>query len=315
METELGAPSHAMPDKDKYIVRVAIPTFYHDHGQIYCSWAYNILTSGHLSAMLQSSITAWLQKPASVKKAASASDTFSHSRVAPLLPTQGTTSTPDHVSAEVVPEADEIVEDDAVEVDVVEDVIFTKAFALKPLPPNVDLVPLTDELMPAFKRLLALTLPIAYPPAFFAETMTEPHHSITLMAVWHSSPVDKDSDSAAEKPRLVGAIRCRILPSSNLYISTIGLLSPYRSHGIATHLLHRIAVKASKEHGVKCITAHVWEANEEGLEWYKKRGFEIIGREDRYYGKLRPSGAVLVRKWIGIRDLLGNADGSNGPKK
>lgn len=180
-----------------------------------------------------------------------------------------------------------------------------RLFSTPPLPNNVQLAPLTEELMPSFKRILSLTLPVAYPTAFFTESMYEPFHSITLMALWHPDPVDDaPRGSSAEKPRLVGAIRCRILPSANLYISTISLLAPYRSHGIATHLLQKVAVTAVQLHGVRCVTAHVWEANEDGLEWYKKRGFDVIGKEDAYYHKLKPQGAILVRKWIGVADLL-----------
>ena len=178
-------------------------------------------------------------------------------------------------------------------------------FALRPLPINVELVPLTAELISAFKRLNALTLPIAYPESFYKETMTEPHHSITLVALWHAAPLRHgSSDAQPEQPLLVGAIRCRILPSMQLYISTIGVLAPYRSHGIAMHLLQVIVRRAVELHGVRCVTAHVWEANEEGLEWYKKRGFETLGKEDGYYRKLRPQSAFLVRKWIAVGDLL-----------
>ena len=138
--------------------------------------------------------------------------------------------------------------------------------------------------------------------------MTEPHHSITLIALWHSDPTDAISSQDKAPPRLIGAIRCRLLPSSQLYISTIGILSPYRTHGIAMHLLQAVVKKAVAEHGVKCVTAHVWEANEEGLEWYKKRNFETLGKEDAYYRKLKPTGAFLVRKWIGVGDLLGNGE-------
>lgn len=136
--------------------------------------------------------------------------------------------------------------------------------------------------------------------------MAEPNLSITIVALWHSSPSQASgSDVATEAPRLVGAIRCRLLPSSQLYISTIGILAPYRSHGIAMHLLQAVVKKAVDLHSVRCVTAHVWEANDEGLDWYKKRNFEILDKEEAYYRKLKPQGAHLVRKWIGVGDLLG----------
>ncbi|KAJ4311394.1 hypothetical protein N0V94_007962 [Neodidymelliopsis sp. IMI 364377] len=201
-------------------------------------------------------------------------------------------------------------------------------FALRPLPPNVELAPLTHEHLDAYKRLNALTLPIPYPESFYKETMTEPHNGITLVALWHSSPnnarvavgldasrfdqhmskatLELEAEEQA-KPRLIGAIRCRLLPSSQLYISTVGILAPYRTHGIAMHLLQSIVKKAVAEHGVRCVTAHVWEANEEGLEWYQKRKFEVLGKEETYYRKLNPKGAFLVRRWIGVGDLLGES--------
>lgn len=57
---------------------------------------------------------------------------------------------------------------------------------------------------------------------------------------------------------------------------------------------------------VKEIYAHVWEANEEALEWYVKRGFEV-GEEvvEGYYRKLRPSGARVVRRRVGVEDWVG----------
>jgi ribosomal protein S18 acetylase RimI-like enzyme len=72
------------------------------------------------------------------------------------------------------------------------------------------------------------------------------------------------------------------------------------------HLLQAVVKRAVELHDVKSITAHVWEANEEGLEWYKKRNFEILEKEEVYYRKLKPQGAFLVRKWIGVGDLLGS---------
>ncbi|KAF2029071.1 hypothetical protein EK21DRAFT_68424 [Setomelanomma holmii] len=190
----------------------------------------------------------------------------------------------------------------------VEKAAIPQLFALRPLPPNVELVPLTDELLPAYKRLNALTLPVAYPESFYKETMTEPYLGITLVALWHSMPSQTSNGGlSSDPPRLVGAVRCLLLPSSQLYISTIGILAPYRAHGIAMHLLQGVVRRAVELHSVKSVVAHVWEANEEGLEWYRKHSFEVLEKEDTYYRKLRPQGAFLVRKFIGVGDLLGGA--------
>ncbi|KAJ4356285.1 uncharacterized protein N0V89_004316 [Didymosphaeria variabile] len=247
--------------------------------------------------MLQSSITAWLKKPAIVMKADQPPPAPASTPV-PFAHAQPTVSGPEPNSAPTVDSAS----------GPSPKLPTAPLFSTPPLPDNVELAPLTQELIPSFKRILNLTLPVSYPAVFFTESMEEPFHSITLMALWHAAPADGTPLASIEKPRLVGAIRCRILPSANLYISTISLLAPYRSHGVATHLLQRIVAKAVEVHGVRCVTAHVWEANEDGLEWYKKRGFEIIGKEDAYYHKLKPQGAFLVRKWIGVADLLAHPD-------
>ncbi|KAF2005253.1 hypothetical protein P154DRAFT_356328 [Amniculicola lignicola CBS 123094] len=248
--------------------------------------------------MLQSSITAWLKKPAAVTQPEAPPSPASLANTAsPTGPTSPPSPPPPaHLILDVAREEYETPLTHGLETPPL-----PKRFSLPPLPANVELVPLTEDLVPAFKRLNALTLPMAYPASFYKEAMTEPHHSLTLMALWHSTPLaDAPPSDTVEKPRLVGAIRCRILPSSNLYLATLCLLAPYRSHGIATHLLYNMAAKASKLYELKWITAHVWEGNEDGLEWYSKRGFEAIGEEDGYYRKLRPSTAVLVRKPIGV---------------
>jgi len=116
-----------------------------------------------------------------------------------------------------------------------------------------------------------------------------------------------------KRPLLVSAIRCRILPTPShepasertLYISTLCTLSPYQSHGLASHLLSLITARAVKKYGVTSVTAHVWEANEEARIWYKGRNFEECGSEEGYYRKLRPTGAVAVRRGVAVGDLLG----------
>lgn len=51
--------------------------------------------------------------------------------------------------------------------------------------------------------------------------------------------------------------------------------------------------------------AHVWEASEEALKWYMKRGFVVEEEIIRgYYRRLKPGGARVVRMM-----LLGEGDG------
>lgn len=136
--------------------------------------------------------------------------------------------------------------------------------------------------------------------------------------------------------KVVGGIQCRLEPlpcpppitppttstaqppppqqqSHNLYIQTLAILSPYRSLGLATALLDAIISTALTHYprqniNVREIYAHVWEANEEALEWYVKRGFEV-GEEvvKEYYRKLKPSGARVVRRRVGVGDWVGVA--------
>lgn len=90
-----------------------------------------------------------------------------------------------------------------------------------------------------------------------------------------------------------------------LYISTLVLLPSYRSYGIATHLLAQVLSRAIEAYGVTAVTAHVWEANEEGRTWYRARRFEECGLVEGYYRKLRPQEAVLVRRPVKVGDWAG----------
>ena len=184
------------------------------------------------------------------------------------------------------------------------------------LPPNVELRECRKEDIKSFKRLNSLLLPIPYADSFYREIMEDEITSkITLMALWHDDSKKDESD----KGILVGAIRCRLLsqlpgvtPSSQrkdgpmLYLSTLVLLSPYRGHGIAAKMLEVLIKRAVNDYGIASVGAHVWEANEEGLAWYRKRGFKEVGRELDYYRKLDPTSAVVMMKEIGVMDMVGD---------
>ena len=59
------------------------------------------------------------------------------------------------------------------------------------------------------------------------------------------------------------------------------------------------------------IYAHVWEANEDALVWYAKRGFLVEEAiMEGYYRRLRPSGARIVKRKVGVEDWLRAKEGN-----
>ncbi|KAK4569679.1 hypothetical protein LTR86_003444 [Recurvomyces mirabilis] len=151
------------------------------------------------------------------------------------------------------------------------------------LPPNVEIRACTKSDIPALKRLNSVLLPLPYPDSFYHAITADPvTNNLTLLALWHDDP----ANSGKEKGRLVGVIRCRLLPETP-HSSKLGDV-----------------VRAVDAHDITSVGAHVWEANGEGLEWYAKRGFTVVGAEANYYRKLDPSGAVVVQREVRVTDLL-----------
>ena len=189
---------------------------------------------------------------------------------------------------------------------------------LATLPFNVTISRCTGDHIKSFRRLNALLLPIKYPDSFYKETLeNEVVASTTRVALWTPSdelrivkelpsPILSHQEGGA---KVVAGIRCRLLanppdkPTDNvpvLYISTIGTLAPFRRLSLASHLLEEILQVSDKQYGVPSIYAHVWEANEEAMAWYTKRGFTVVLKEQGYYQKLAPkTDAWLIKRDIG----------------
>ncbi|KAH0846142.1 hypothetical protein AYO21_09159 [Fonsecaea monophora] len=169
---------------------------------------------------------------------------------------------------------------------------------LIPRLPEALIAPVSPQHLSAIRRLTVTTLPVRYSDAFFTTTVTDTVVSnVSRVVLYASEPV--------------GWIRCRFEPCSTntslmtqshpppsqIYIQALALLSPYRGLGLATLLLDTILSSASAhEMDAVCIYAHVWEKNEDALEWYARRGFKRVMLIEQYYRKLRPSGAWIVRK-------------------
>ncbi|KAG9812896.1 acyl-CoA N-acyltransferase, partial [Aureobasidium melanogenum] len=180
----------------------------------------------------------------------------------------------------------------------------------KALVNNITLAPCDKSLIQSFERLNTLLLPIPYPPTFYKEILSDPIASdLTLLAVWHDTP----SSASTSPGKVIGGIRCRILPDPStqatpkdkiLYISTLGVLSAFRGYGVASWLLCLLIEKGISKYGVTAVGAHVWEASPEAREWYAKRGFRETHLEQHYYRRLTPQGAYVLRRDIRPRDLL-----------
>ena len=154
------------------------------------------------------------------------------------------------------------------------------------------------------------------------------YHDHQVPAASPSTSLPGSANTGTDK--VIGGIRCRLerllqtttellhsqsqsqQEPSNLYIQTLHLLSPYRGHGVAASLLHSLlfasppapgakvegyAVSALVKHyNIRTVTAHVHEANDEALQWYRARGFQIEdGVVENYYRRLKPSGAKIVK--------------------
>ncbi|KAK4145033.1 uncharacterized protein C8A04DRAFT_10959 [Dichotomopilus funicola] len=211
------------------------------------------------------------------------------------------------------------------------------------LPSGATVVPLAEHHIPALRRINSLLLPVAYPDSFYAKALDPAVSGLFSRAIlWQ--------DSAADTPKVIGGLICRIEPNPYLdsqgqalahpaallhpqkspvvpadtpyhaiYIQSLTLLSPYRSLGLAAAALEHIIATAvllpaaGSNVDARTVYAHVWTENEEGLRWYESRGFTREGAEPvkGYYFKLRPDTAWVVRRHIGP---AANINGTHAPE-
>jgi ribosomal protein S18 acetylase RimI-like enzyme len=184
--------------------------------------------------------------------------------------------------------------------------------------PSITITSIQPSHLPALKRLTSALLPIKYPDTFYDLALSDPiSAALSRIALYTPSIINTSNATFTQTPTStptpVGWIRCSLepcpspqqhhSPQHQIYIKALCLLAPYRGLGVATALLDTI-LQQQKEtlrtHGVKTVFAHVWERNDEALQWYEKRGFARDGGLiEGYYRKLRPQGAWIVRREVG----------------
>ncbi|KAJ5484284.1 Acyl-CoA N-acyltransferase [Penicillium expansum] len=197
--------------------------------------------------------------------------------------------------------------------------------------PHITIEKVNTAHIPSLTRITGLLLPIRYPNSFYTAIITDPViASLSRVAIYHDHPIATAPVSGASTgtDKVIGGIRCRLERirqaedsnkeiemqgdkcPKNLYIQTLHLLSPYRGSGVAASLLNSLLFASSpdrkgkdsyqvselvRHYNICSVTAHVHEANEEGLEWYIARGFRVDCDVAEYYRRLKPSGAKIVR--------------------
>ncbi len=167
------------------------------------------------------------------------------------------------------------------------------------LPPQASISTIHENNIQPLKRINSLLLPINYPDSFYhkiLEPNTSPNFSRVIL--WQDAP--------SSEPKVVGGIVCRLEHDefskvSSIYIQSLALLSPYRSHGLATAALEELIAAVIKspltDPPITSLYAHVWVENAEGLEWYTARGFireEPVVHD--YYRRLKPGDAWIMRR-------------------
>lgn len=202
--------------------------------------------------------------------------------------------------------------------------------------PSATIVPVTEAHIPALRRINALLLPVNYTDAFYRAILDPAVSGLFSRAIlW--------APSAADAPKVVGGLICRLEPSPfdpasgaydaslakssaksaappqragqghALYIQSLVLLAPYRGLGLVTACLEgifealRLVTRESGGNGLRIewVYAHVWTRNEEGLAWYGRRGFERDGVLDKYYWKLQPDSAWVIKKRVVLDGKVG----------
>lgn len=167
---------------------------------------------------------------------------------------------------------------------------------------------LTPERISDFRHFNATIFPVRYDERFYADALNAPPDFARLAYVADLlvgavcfrlepfEPAEDDQTSPGE-----GRFNCK----ERLYIMTMGVLAPYREHGIGRGLLNHVFEVARYSptlRNVVEIYLHVQVGNS-ALAFYQKFGFTVQRRISNYYRRIEPSDCYYV-------NLLRSDDGS-----
>eukprot|EP00455_Lapot_gusevi_P006803 TRINITY_DN1291_c0_g1_i4.p1 TRINITY_DN1291_c0_g1~~TRINITY_DN1291_c0_g1_i4.p1 ORF type:complete len:173 (+),score=52.89 TRINITY_DN1291_c0_g1_i4:57-575(+) len=147
---------------------------------------------------------------------------------------------------------------------------------------------ITEKNVEQLRRLNIAIFPVRYNDKFYqTDILKEEHRDVTKL-VYHNDV-------------LVGAVCCRLETEGSvqkLYIMTLGVLAPYRGYGIGSRILQSIIDYAETKENISEIFLHVQINNEDALRFYARFNFEIVGTVEKYYQRLEPSSAHILRRTL-----------------
>ncbi|CEO97143.1 N-alpha-acetyltransferase 60 [Plasmodiophora brassicae] len=146
------------------------------------------------------------------------------------------------------------------------------------------------------RRVDLQLFPVRYSDEFYTSLGKNP--SMTLVAV------DDDNIVAVVSSRVIHSrLSCRNLMGYNHhvgYISTLGVLPPYRRRGIAKLLLERIISVLKRDCQCQSVYLHVKADNFPALKLYKEFGFDQVRfLQAHYYFDNRHHDAIQLEKQLG----------------
>ncbi|KIJ67944.1 hypothetical protein HYDPIDRAFT_107487 [Hydnomerulius pinastri MD-312] len=149
---------------------------------------------------------------------------------------------------------------------------------------RVSFASLTSQNLGTVRKLNSVLFPIKYSEKYYQDILQPEVEAFCQLVYYNDVPV--------------GNICCRF-DKNDLYLTTLGVLAPYRSRKLGSQALERIiAAAAHPKSKIKRIFLHVQISNTDAKKFYERHGFKEVGVEQNYYKKIEPRDAWILERVI-----------------
>ena len=93
--------------------------------------------------------------------------------------------------------------------------------------------------------------------------------------------------------------------AKHVYIMTLGVLAAYRNRGIGSGMLKHVLERAEAD-GYLSIYLHVHTANAYAIDFYRRHGFENIGKIEDYYKRVTPRDCFVLARRLNFWNIIIN---------